>query len=62
MLPTYKEAEKHRQDAHEKELQIAALKHELAAGKASRTNGIGAAVGDDSAYWKHKYETLLSSL
>lgn len=61
MLPTYKEAEKHRQDAREKDLQIVDLKHQLAAAKASQSNGVGAA-GSDSAYWKQKYEMLLSTI
>jgi hypothetical protein len=61
MLPTYKEAEKHRQEARDKESQITDLKHQLAAAKASQSNGVGTA-GGDSAYWKQKYETLLSTI
>lgn len=61
MLPTYREAERHRQEARDKEAQITELKHELAAAKATQTNGIGA-TGGDSAYWKQKYETLLSTI
>jgi len=61
MLPTYKDAEKHRQDARDKESQISDLKFQLAAAKASQSNGVGAA-GGDTAYWKQKYETLLSTI
>lgn len=61
MLPSYKEAEKYKQDAHDKELQITDLKHQLAAAKISLSNGVGAA-GGDSAYWKQKYETLLTNI
>lgn len=61
MIPTYKAAEKYRQDAHEKESQINDLKFQLAAAKASQSKGVGAA-GDDAAYWKQKYEKLLSNI
>ena len=61
MLPTYREAERYRQEARDKEALITDLKHELAAVKAPRSNGVGAA-GGDSAYWKQKYETLLSTV
>lgn len=61
MLPTYREAERHRQEARDKESQITDLKHQLAAAKASQSNDVGA-VGGDSAYWKQKYETLLSTI
>ncbi|KAJ4332930.1 hypothetical protein N0V95_009542 [Ascochyta clinopodiicola] len=61
MLPTYRDTEKHRQDAREKESQIGDLKLQLAAAKSSQTNGGGAA-GGDTVYWKQKYETLLSTI
>lgn len=58
MLPTYREAEKHRQDAREKEAVIGDLQSQLAAAKGSQSNGVGA----DATYWKQKYETLLSTI
>ncbi|KAJ4308783.1 hypothetical protein N0V94_009207 [Neodidymelliopsis sp. IMI 364377] len=61
MLPTYKQAEKHRQDAREKESEINNLKLQLAAAKVSQSNGVASA-GGDTAYWKQKYETLLSNV
>ncbi|KAF1927664.1 uncharacterized protein M421DRAFT_421507 [Didymella exigua CBS 183.55] len=61
MLPTYREAEKYKQDAHDKEMQITDLKHQLAAANISQSNGVGAA-GGDSAYWKQKYENLLTGI
>ncbi|KAF3047038.1 hypothetical protein E8E12_010685 [Didymella heteroderae] len=61
MLSTHKAAEKCKQDAHDKEMQIIDLKHQLAAAKASQSNGVGAA-GGDTAYWKQKYENLLTSI
>ncbi|KAJ8110561.1 hypothetical protein OPT61_g6628 [Boeremia exigua] len=62
ILPKYKEAEKYRKESQEKEMEIIALKQMLDSAKASQPNGVGAAAGGDSAYWKQKYETLLSSL
>lgn len=62
MLPLYKEAETHRNDAADKTVQIAELKRQLATIKPALSNGAGAAAGADTAYWKNKYETLLSSL
>lgn len=61
MLPTYKDAEKYRQEARDKESQISGLKSQLAAAKVSQPNGMGTASGD-SAYWKQKYEMLLSTI
>lgn len=61
MLPTYKDANKYKQDAHDKEIQITQLKQQLATAKVSQSNGVSAA-GGDSAYWKQKYENLLTSL
>jgi hypothetical protein len=60
MLPTYKEAEQFRKAASEKDDQIKALQAELSGTKGSRSNGIGA--GADAAYWKEKYDGLLSSM
>ncbi|KZM22364.1 uncharacterized protein EKO05_0007741 [Ascochyta rabiei] len=61
MLPTYRAAEEYRQDAHEKEAQVHELKLQLAAAKASQSNGVGAG-GGDATYWKQKYESLLSTI
>lgn len=61
MLPMYKEAEKYKQDAQDKEIHVTDLKQQLATAKAFQSNGMGAA-GEDSAYWKQKYETLLTSI
>ncbi|KAF3041617.1 hypothetical protein E8E11_001308 [Didymella keratinophila] len=61
LLPTAKAAEKFKQDAHDKEMQITDLKHQLVTVKASQTNGVGAA-GGDSAYWKAKYDNLLANI
>ncbi len=58
----YKEAEKYRQQAQEKETQITTLKQELASAKSAQPNGTGAAADGDSAYWKQKYETLLANV
>jgi hypothetical protein len=57
----YEAAAKYKQDAHDKEMQITDLKHQLAAAKASQSNGIDP-TGGDSAYWKQKYENLLTSI
>ncbi len=56
----YKAAERHREDALEKASMIDDLKRQLAAAKASQTNGTSAS--GDAAYWKQKYETLLSTI
>lgn len=61
ILPKSKAAERYRQDAHDKDMQITDFKHQLATAKASQTNGVGTA-GGDSAYWKGKYENLLASI
>ncbi|KAH6625412.1 hypothetical protein C7974DRAFT_360584 [Boeremia exigua] len=66
MVPKCQEADKLRLDAQEKEEQIIALKAQLASAKGSKPNGVGAAApsaaGGDAAYWKEKYERLLSEL
>ena len=62
MLPTYKQAEKHRQDNVEKEKEIANLKLELSAAEdqPAQSNGMGG--GGDAVYWKDKYESLLATV
>jgi hypothetical protein len=60
MLPTYKQAEQFRKAALEKDEQIENLKKELSEITVSRSNGVSA--GGDAAYWKEKYEGLLSSM
>ncbi|KAJ4993250.1 hypothetical protein SVAN01_01225 [Stagonosporopsis vannaccii] len=62
MLPKCKEAEKYQKDVQEKQLQIDDLQKQLASAKATPSNGVSAATVSDTAYWKQKYETLLSSL
>ena len=62
MEPVYKDAEKHRDDAFKKAAQIIELERQLAAAKDEKSNGAGNAAGADVAYWKNKYETLLSSI
>ena len=58
----YNDAEKHRADASKKAAQIVELEHQLAAAKHEKSDGVGSAAGADVAYWKNKYETLLSSI
>ena len=58
----YNDAEKHRVDASKKAAQIVELERQLAAAKDEKSNGVGNAAGADVAYWKNKYETLLSSV
>jgi hypothetical protein len=62
MEPVYNDAEKHRADASQKAAKIIELEHQLAAAKDEKSNGVGNAAGADVAYWKNKYETLLSSI
>lgn len=57
-----RELEKRLEDAAEKDMQIADLKQQLADAKISKSNGVSATAGGDSAYWKQKYETLLANL
>lgn len=61
--------EGYRNDVRDKEVQInqmtaqiAELNRQLATTKASQSNGVDTAAGGDSAYWKQKYETLLSNV
>lgn len=63
MLPAYKQADSYRVDALNKAQEIQKLRAELFATKASQSNGVaaGAGGGADAAYWKTKYDTLLSS-
>jgi hypothetical protein len=63
MLPAYKQADQYRLDTLKKGEEIQSLQAELSAAKASRFNGVaaGAGGGGDAAYWKTKYDTLLSS-
>ena len=61
MLPIYKQAVKHRQEARDKEAEVNDLRLQLAAAKTSQSNVIGTSAGD-TAYWKQKYETLLSTI
>lgn len=58
----YNDAEKHRADASKKAAQIVELERQLAAAKHEKSDGVGSAAGADVAYWKNKYETLLSSI
>ena len=58
MLPAYKQAEAYRTDALEKTEQIKKLQDQLAG--AAKTNGVGG--GNDAAYWKDKYDNLLSNI
>lgn len=58
----YNDAEKHRLDASKKAAQIVELERQLAAAKDEKSDGVGIAAGADVAYWKNKYETLLSSI
>lgn len=58
----YNDAEKHRLDASKKAAQIVELERQLAAAKDEKSDGVGSAAGADVAYWKNKYETLLSSI
>ncbi|KAJ4376139.1 hypothetical protein N0V83_001420 [Neocucurbitaria cava] len=60
ILPTYKKAEEYRKEALEKEDLIMGIKLELSAAQAAKSNGVLA--GSDAAYWKDKYESLLSSV
>ncbi|CAO2651834.1 Nn.00g001170.m01.CDS01 [Neocucurbitaria sp. VM-36] len=60
ILPIYKQANQYRKDALDKEDVIMGLKLELSAAKTFQSNGVGA--GGDAAYWKDKYESLLSSV
>ncbi|OSS51785.1 hypothetical protein B5807_03350 [Epicoccum nigrum] len=62
MEPVYNDAEKHRADASQKAAKIIELERQLAAAKDEKSNGVGNAAGADVAYWKNKYETLLSSI
>ncbi|KAF3009896.1 hypothetical protein E8E13_010852 [Curvularia kusanoi] len=63
LLPLYKDTEKYRNDASDKEVQIKELKRLLAAKDAqSNGAGAGASAGDDAVYWKNKYNVLLSSI
>jgi hypothetical protein len=60
ILPTYKKADQLRQSVEENNETIKNLEHELSKAKASQANGVGAAA--DVAYWKNKYDGLLSSI
>lgn len=60
MLPTYKQADQYRKDALDKDEVIKGLKLELSTAKMSQSNGVSA--GSDGAYWKDKYESLLSTV
>jgi hypothetical protein len=59
MLPVYKQADRIRQNALDKDAQINELKTQLASAKVVQFN---ATSSDDSKYWKHKYESLLANL
>ncbi|KAF2867693.1 hypothetical protein BDV95DRAFT_502337 [Massariosphaeria phaeospora] len=58
MLPTWKQADKYRQDSLDKDNEIAELKAKLTVGV--RSNGVSK--GGDAAYWKNKYESLLANV
>ena len=58
----YNDAEKHRVNASKKAAQIVELERQLAAAKDEKSNGVGNAAGADVAYWKNKYEGLLSNI
>lgn len=60
MIPTYKQADQYRKDALDKEDMIQSLKLQLSTSKTSQSNDVGA--GGDGAYWKAKYESLLSTV
>lgn len=59
MLPKYEKSDEYRLDAAGKAREIDALKHELAAAKASQSKGTGS--GTDAAYWRSKYDNLLAN-
>jgi hypothetical protein len=58
ILPAYKQAEAYRADALEKTEQIKKLQDQLAG--AAKTNGVDGV--NDAAYWKDKYDNLLSNI
>ena len=60
MLPTYKEAEKHRSACIEKDKEIATLKSDLTAAKTESSQSNGAS--SDAVYWKNRYESLLATV
>lgn len=60
MLPTYKQAKKFRTAAMDAEDQIATLRRDLSAARASQSNGVSA--DGDAAYWKKKYDGLLATV
>jgi hypothetical protein len=60
MLPTYKEAEKHRSACIEKDKEIATLKSDLFTTKTQTSQSNS--VGGDTAYWKDRYESLLATI
>jgi hypothetical protein len=60
MLPTYKQANQFRMAADDAEYQILTLRRDLAAARASQSNGVGS--GGDAAYWKNKYDGLLATV
>jgi hypothetical protein len=60
MLPAYKKSEQLRQAVADKDNEIRNLKRQLTDAKTSQSNGVGS--GGDAAYWKNKYDGLLSSI
>jgi hypothetical protein len=60
MLPTYKQADKFRMAAQNAEDQLKILRRDLAAARASQSNGVNS--GGDATYWKNKYDGLLATV
>jgi hypothetical protein len=60
MLPAYKKSEQLRQAVAVKEEEIKNLQLQLINAKTSQSNGVG--TGGDAAFWKNKYDGLLSSI